>query len=305
MAGRGKTRQRRFGTRDKNAPVLDADLESDEDLKAKVQRPTPLFPEAVIPNPDPFTDTEKGEIARYERFRALLRDGPYYTALDPSILTDENGKANPRAGVDPFESMITYSKKRYVKPTRTLPDLSKRTYSLQFFPRELWSTLDPKRKSAEWQKVKSSTHSAKKPGRRKRAAAAFEPTSSDDEGNSDLDLSSNRKRARPEVDEDDEGSDIEPERRRRRQNVKIHDPTKKKKGEKEGLEAEDEIEEEPREDGDGNKEDEEGEAEESVVDSAFSDEDDIAEGDYGDNFFDNGEGDDEGFGDDGGDEGMY
>ena len=48
MSGRGKGRPRRYGARDKNAPVLDADLDSDEDLKNKVQQPTPLFP--VSPN---------------------------------------------------------------------------------------------------------------------------------------------------------------------------------------------------------------------------------------------------------------
>lgn len=64
----------------------------------------------------------------YRHFRSLVRDGPLYTVLDHSQLTDDHGKINRRSGFDPFDGMPSYSK-RYHKPNRLLPDLSARPYS--------------------------------------------------------------------------------------------------------------------------------------------------------------------------------
>jgi DNA-directed RNA polymerase III subunit RPC7 len=56
-----------------------------------------------------------------------MRDGPLYTVLEPSSFTDQDGKVNRKAGVDPFEGMPTYIN-RYKKPKRTLPNLSGMPY---------------------------------------------------------------------------------------------------------------------------------------------------------------------------------
>ena len=77
--------------------------------------------------PKPLSPSERSSVNEYRRFRDLMRDGPLYTVLDPSSLTDQDGKVNKRAGMDPFEGMPTYIN-RYKKPKRTLPDLSGMPY---------------------------------------------------------------------------------------------------------------------------------------------------------------------------------
>ena len=83
--------------------------------------------------PKAFSGPELDRVNHYRHFRTLVRDGPLYTVLDPSQLTDEHGKTNKRSGFDPFDSMPSYSK-RYQKPKRLLPDLSTRPYGKEMTP---------------------------------------------------------------------------------------------------------------------------------------------------------------------------
>lgn len=86
----------------------------------------------------------KAEKIQVSRFRSLLTDiheGPLYTVLGDNVRV---GKPTASSAVtfDPFEGMPTYSQK-YTKRRRRIPKLDTRPYVLKFFPKELWSTLDP------------------------------------------------------------------------------------------------------------------------------------------------------------------
>ena len=133
---------------------------------------------------------------------------------------------------------------------------------LEFFPRELWSTLDPKKTSPEWKTFSSQKGNGPEiGGKRKRE---------------DLD----------EEDEEDEDGDVVAPGRKKRPK-KRDDPTKQK-GQKQGLEAEDDIGsdvDERAEDADA--------GDELEQDSDFSESDDGAHDDYNaENYFDGGEDDD-------------
>ncbi|KAK2745745.1 hypothetical protein FQN55_006066 [Onygenales sp. PD_40] len=112
--------------------------------------PTPLFPKYAVPIAKPLTQEERNEVDYYRRLRETIHDGPYYTVLSappshkPGAGGGVGGGAAARNGqFDPFQGMATYGQ-RYLKKTRTLPRLSARPYAMNFFPKELWSTLDPK-----------------------------------------------------------------------------------------------------------------------------------------------------------------
>lgn len=51
-------------------------------------------------------------------------------------------RSPPAAHFDPFEGAPTYSQ-RFVRKRNTLPRLSTRPFVKEFFPPELWTTLDP------------------------------------------------------------------------------------------------------------------------------------------------------------------
>jgi len=252
--GRGRGR----GGRQAGPDVGDED---DEPPVTTSTKPEPLFPHVDQTTPKPPTASELASVNEYRRFRDQMRDGPLYTVLEPSSFTDEFGKVNKRAGIDPFQSMPTYTN-RYKKPRRTLPDLSGIPYVLEFFPKELWSVLDPKKISPEWQTL---------------------PNQKDAKSDAD------RKRKREAVDDEDEEEDedevLTAGRKKRPQ--KRDDPTKQK-GQKKGLEAEDDYgtdKEEAAEDPDA--------ADEPEQDSEFSESDDGAGDDYNaENYFDAGEDDD-------------
>ena len=133
---------------------------------------------------------------------------------------------------------------------------------LEFFPQELWSTLDPKRTSPEWKTLSPRKNNGPETGEKR--------------NRDDLD---------EEDEEDEEGDIVAPGRKKRPK--KRDDPTKQK-GQKQGLEAEDEL---------GSDVDERAEDADAVdepeQDSEFSESDDGAHDDYNaENYFDGGEDDD-------------
>lgn len=86
----------------------------------------------------------QAEKIQVSRFRSLLNDiheGPLYTVLGDNFRVVKP-TASSAATFDPFEGMPTYSQK-YTKRRRRIPKLDTRPYVLKFFPKELWSTLDP------------------------------------------------------------------------------------------------------------------------------------------------------------------
>ncbi|KAL9618311.1 MAG: hypothetical protein Q9160_006961 [Pyrenula sp. 1 TL-2023] len=306
MSRRGKGRGFRGGipSIDRNAPEPELDGDLDEDDKKDLTKPTPLFAVWLgvdgpikLPQPKPFTESEQNAIYWHQEFRNSMRDSPLFTDLDPGIVTNDEGKANARVGIDPFEAIGTYGQK-YAKSERKFPDFSRGSYALEFFPFELWSTIDPERKQAVWKTV--SKGGKQKLNRRRKqddAAPTLTGNTMDSEGESDPEIARVEKRKRPEVDEDDEDEDITAYRRRRRQRAKVHDPTKKRSGEKQGLDAEDEIEEDEA-DKLGKDDGEDDVSDDTISDSHFSDDEEGQEGDYGDNFFDPGEDDGDGMDDD-------
>ncbi|EGX49434.1 hypothetical protein TWF173_003178 [Orbilia oligospora] len=93
--------------------------------------PTEQFPDYTIPFQDPLTSTERIHIARFRDHREKVHSGPLYTVL---------GK---RKGLeDPFEDVVTYSAKKYHRQKRKVPKLDSRPYVFEFFPVELWETMD-------------------------------------------------------------------------------------------------------------------------------------------------------------------
>ncbi|KAI9660117.1 MAG: hypothetical protein M1821_001469 [Bathelium mastoideum] len=97
------------------------------------------------PRPNPPRRNERIAVARYRTLRDRIRDGPLYTILGHGVRV---GKAPPpvAATFDPFGGQPTYSSQRFRKHRRRIPQLHTRPYVLQFFPKELHSTLDPTQK---------------------------------------------------------------------------------------------------------------------------------------------------------------
>ncbi|ERF76339.1 hypothetical protein EPUS_04197 [Endocarpon pusillum Z07020] len=181
--------------------------------------------------------------------------------------------------------MPSYSK-RYQKPKRLLPDLSTRPYVLKFFPKELWSTLDPKRQNPAWTTLgpllpdpPGANTNAK--GKRK---AEVMPTQN---------VPGKRRHVGTSSDDDDDVI-LASDRRKRAQ--KLGNDVPNSAGQRKGLEAEDEYGQDAEQ---PNEDDQDGE--EVVEDSAFEESDDGAGDDYNaENYFDAGEEDD--FDDGGGDD---
>ncbi|KAF3940073.1 hypothetical protein ABW19_dt0210615 [Dactylella cylindrospora] len=127
--GRGGFRGGRGGgaTKPGGGPLIPRDLEVKPDFG-----PTEQFPNYTIPFQDPLTSTERIHIARFRDHREKIHNGPLYTVL---------GKK--RGLEDPFEDVVTYSAKKYHKQKRKVPKLDSRPYVVEFFPVELWETMDP------------------------------------------------------------------------------------------------------------------------------------------------------------------
>ncbi|RMZ91557.1 hypothetical protein DV736_g1220, partial [Chaetothyriales sp. CBS 134916] len=133
--------------RQKNQPDFSWDDEEQAPAAPNAHRPPPTFPRLDLPVPRPLDAWEGASVKAYLSFRTRCHNSPFYSTLDPSTQTDDKGKVDKRAGVDPFNDQDVYSK-RFERRKRTEPDLSGRRdgYSLQFFPKELWPLLDPKHK---------------------------------------------------------------------------------------------------------------------------------------------------------------
>ncbi|RMZ80894.1 hypothetical protein DV737_g2798, partial [Chaetothyriales sp. CBS 132003] len=140
------------GGRQKNQPDFSWEDEEEAPTVPNAYRPPPTFPRLDLPVPRPLDAWESASANAYLSFRTRCHNhSPFYSTLDPSTQTDDKGKVDKRAGVDPFNDQDVYSK-RFERRKRTEPDLSGRRdgYALQFFPKELWPLLDPKHKHPLW-----------------------------------------------------------------------------------------------------------------------------------------------------------
>ncbi|KAL4788091.1 DNA-directed RNA polymerase III, subunit Rpc31 [Aspergillus varians] len=102
--------------------------------------PTPLFPKYAIPRARPLSDREKVQVDLYRTLRGRFHDGPYYSIL--GVSSGSGYTASSKANFDPFNGMPSYSG-RYQKKKRLVPRLQGRPYVMKFFPRELWTTVQP------------------------------------------------------------------------------------------------------------------------------------------------------------------
>ncbi|KAL1311373.1 hypothetical protein AAFC00_001542 [Neodothiora populina] len=130
--------------------------EWDADLESKLNsRPSEKFPPIAPPTAEPPSAYERRSCSHYRTLRARVHDGPFYSILDSSARVSKKSMSNlsssttkrsapspPAAHFDPFEGAQTYSQ-RFVRKRNTLPRLSTRPFVMEFFPRELWSTIDP------------------------------------------------------------------------------------------------------------------------------------------------------------------
>ncbi|MCJ1338604.1 hypothetical protein MMC09_003893 [Bachmanniomyces sp. S44760] len=86
------------------------------------------------------------QIAKFRLFRDRIHEGPLYTVLGDDARVGKH-QSWAAASSDPFEGMPTYSQK-YARKRRRVPKLDTRPYVSTFFPKELWSILDPTRATA-------------------------------------------------------------------------------------------------------------------------------------------------------------
>ncbi|KAI9777959.1 MAG: hypothetical protein M1839_008494 [Geoglossum umbratile] len=137
--GRGGWRGGRLGGAGKIAGA-DVPWAWDPDLKLDYT-PSQLYPPVPPPVPTSLTRSERLQVSLYRHLRDRIHEGPLYTVLGDSHRIGTKGPSG--AGqIDPFEGVPTYSM-RYMKKKRKLPRLDTRPYVVKFFPKELWSTLDP------------------------------------------------------------------------------------------------------------------------------------------------------------------
>ncbi|TQS36735.1 hypothetical protein Golomagni_02805 [Golovinomyces magnicellulatus] len=105
-----------------------------------------------IQRPAPGTEIEISQIRHFKNLQEQMHRGPLFTqsskgdSVFPSKKFSEDC-ANPqhsksrKANVDPFFGVETYSM-RYAPKMNELPKLSDRPFNKDFFPKELWPTLD-------------------------------------------------------------------------------------------------------------------------------------------------------------------
>lgn len=109
-----------------------------------------LFQPYQPPVADPPTADERRIVHHYRTLRARIHDGPFYTVLGSDVRISKsrpNGGRSPAAAhFDPFEGQPTYTQ-RYKPKRNTLPRLSTRPFVKQFFPHDLWNTIDPSDRS--------------------------------------------------------------------------------------------------------------------------------------------------------------
>ncbi|ETN39412.1 uncharacterized protein HMPREF1541_05635 [Cyphellophora europaea CBS 101466] len=257
---------------------LGPDMAWDDEEPAPVllaNKPAATFPEVVFPIPRALDQTELASTTKYLSFRSRARNGPFYAALDPSILTDDNGKVAPRAGFDPFNDQQAYSSK-FQKKRRIMPEAAGKIQALQLFPKELWPVIDPKRKNPLWSTVDVAELGGMGARKRKRRLSVEADVRS---GGEDADS--------------DEDSDAVVAGRRKQKSERSRRAEKDAK-QRQGLDAEDDYPE-----GEPNA-DEEGDGEDEPEDSDFEESED-EDNDYNaENYFDAGDDDDMGGDDDDG-----
>ncbi|EGD92538.1 hypothetical protein TESG_00111 [Trichophyton tonsurans CBS 112818] len=161
--------------------------------------PTPLFPKYTVPVPAQFTDAERSRVQLYRQLREKIHDGPFYTVLASQPSYGKKG-VPARAQFDPFQGMASYGQ-RYMKKSRTLPKLSAVPFEMNFFPKELWSTLDPKYVGLPGTFANGGGFSK---ATQKRGFEEDEDEDEEDDG---------RRKKRNQGDDDDEGSDAGGRRR--------------------------------------------------------------------------------------------
>ncbi|KAJ5573612.1 uncharacterized protein N7459_008039 [Penicillium hispanicum] len=132
----------RFSKKGKRLPGAEFSWETDPGGVPDTA-PTPLYPAYVVPLGRKVNPKEQSEVDHYRHLRERFHDGPYYSVLDASSSSAKKGSA-ARTNFDPFHGMPSWSG-RYQKKRRTIPkiDINEREYTLKFFPRELWKTIQP------------------------------------------------------------------------------------------------------------------------------------------------------------------
>ncbi|KPI40190.1 uncharacterized protein AB675_11495 [Cyphellophora attinorum] len=237
-------------------------------------KPAPTFPPLYQPIPKPLSTIEVASVNAYLNFRTRSRRGPFFATLDPSSLTDENGKVRPRAGFDPFNDQERYTS-RFQKKKRTVPDVAGQEFALQMFPKELWLSLDPKRTHPLWKTVDPAEFEMVKSRKRRRRL-------SDTGGPRD---------GTPAVENSGDESDGVVTGRRKLNAAKSRkgEPASKQRR---GLDAEDDFPEDSRE------ADDDADVDMEAQDSEFSESEDDDNDYNAEQYFD--DGDDDGMEDDGG-----
>ncbi|EER27299.1 hypothetical protein D8B26_006652 [Coccidioides posadasii str. Silveira] len=129
------------GARGRRLPGAEFSWQSEPGAEADTA-PTPLFPKYKVPRAKPLTPLEDSQVDYYRKLREAIHDGPFYVVLSGPPSYGKGGQPL-RAQFDPFQGMATYGQ-RYLKKARTLPKLSAVPFEMNLFPKELWSTLDPK-----------------------------------------------------------------------------------------------------------------------------------------------------------------
>ncbi|RMD43971.1 hypothetical protein DV735_g1082, partial [Chaetothyriales sp. CBS 134920] len=172
-------------------PFLNFSWDDEEPTAAapNIYRPPPTFPKLDLPVPRPLDSWETASAKAYLSFRIRCHNSPFYSTLDPSTQTDDRGKVDRRAGVDPFNDQEVYSK-RFERRKRTEPDLGGGggRYALQFFPKELWPFLDPKHRHPLWATIDDGDR-LKMVGvaKKRKRAKALVVVDEDDDGGQDKD----------------------------------------------------------------------------------------------------------------------
>lgn len=235
-------------------------------------KPPPTFPAVKLPILKPLSPAEVASVDKFLEFRNRTRRGPLFATLDPSSLTDKNGKVQPRAGFDPFNDQEAYTSK-FQKKKRTVPDVASQDFALQLFPKELWVVLDPKRKNPLWKTVDPADFEPVRTRKRKRRLSTAVENTKDE----------NNKNA-----EEDSGEESDVVATGRRKAAKGESRSKQRRG----MDAEDDYPEGERD------ADDDGEPDDEPQDSDFEESED-EDNDYNaEQYFD--DGDNDGMDDDGG-----
>ncbi|KAI1371467.1 DNA-directed RNA polymerase III, subunit Rpc31 [Hypoxylon crocopeplum] len=188
------------------------------------EKPQDTYPKSYIPPvARPLDTPEARSVAAFVAFRKAFHGTPFYThrhlhtaddaatskPTDPVRRTYGQSQINARfavknrATVDPFSAVPMYSHK-FTDETRTLPELKARAhaYVKDFFPEELWGTLEGKDTGGPKGGYQGSNPLKEKRGTKRKAAAVViggDPFDSDDDVQ---DRSFRRRRGEDETEEE-------------------------------------------------------------------------------------------------------